>query len=69
VLGPGNLFFLALWLETSAHRVSEYPALVAWWIIGAVTVVAAAAPATLWSPVSPPAARSAEPLPAELGAP
>jgi hypothetical protein len=69
VLGPGNLFFLDLWLETSAHRVSEYPALVAWWIIGAVTVLAAAAPATLLSPTRLPADRAAEPLPVELGAP
>jgi hypothetical protein len=45
VVGPGNLYYLDLWLQTSAHRVSEFPALAAWWIIGASVVVASAAPA------------------------
>jgi hypothetical protein len=68
VLGPGNIFFLDLWLETSAHRVSEYPALVAWWILGAATVVAAAAPAALVRPARRSPERAPEPLAMERGA-
>ncbi len=34
--GPSTL---RLWLETSVHRVSEFPALMAWWIIAIWTVL------------------------------
>jgi hypothetical protein len=50
VVGPGTIFFLDLWLQTSAHRVAEFPALAAWWILAATVVVCSAAPATLLSP-------------------
>ena len=57
VVGPGTIFFLDLWLQTSAHRVAEFPALAAWWILAATVVVCSAAPATLLSP--PPATLAA----------
>jgi hypothetical protein len=49
VVGPGTIFSLDLWLQTSAHRVTEFPALAAWWILAATVVVCSAAPATLLS--------------------
>ncbi len=51
VVGPGSLYFLDLWLQTSAHRVSDFPALSAWWIVAATAVTASAAPAALAAPV------------------
>jgi hypothetical protein len=45
--GPGSIYFLDLWLQTSAHRVADFPALGAWWIVAATVVTASAAPATL----------------------
>lgn len=45
VLGSGGLGTLHQVLATSAHRLTEYPALQAWWIVAAWVVVAAAVPA------------------------
>lgn len=45
--GPGSIYFLDLWLQTSAHRVTDFPALSAWSILAATTVTASAAPAAL----------------------
>ncbi|MGA8726007.1 MAG: hypothetical protein WB565_13290 [Acidimicrobiales bacterium] len=36
----GGASTLKLWLETSVHRVSEFPGLMAWWIIAIWTVLA-----------------------------
>jgi hypothetical protein len=47
VFGPGDMSFLQGWLETSAHRVSEFPALTAWWIVASLVVLLAAGPAML----------------------
>jgi hypothetical protein len=61
VVGPGTIFLLDLWLQTSAHRVAEFPALAAWWILAATVVTCSAAPATFLSPTGgepgPPAER------------
>jgi hypothetical protein len=40
VSGPGNV---TLWLDTSAHRTTFFPALVGWWVIGVWAVLAASA--------------------------
>ncbi len=46
IFGPGNLFFLDLWLQTSVHRVTDFPVLAGWWIV-ASTVVLASSVATV----------------------
>lgn len=40
VFGPGNLFLLDLWLQTSVHRVTDFPALAGWWILASTVVLA-----------------------------
>jgi hypothetical protein len=46
IFGPGSLFLLDLWLQTSVHRVTDFPALAGWWIV-ASTVVLASSVATV----------------------
>ncbi len=47
--GPGTIFFLDLWLQTSAHRVTEVLSLAGWWIVGATVVMGSARAAALVS--------------------
>jgi hypothetical protein len=39
---------IVVWLEGTVHRVSEFPALAAWWIVAVWAVVGAAAAAEAW---------------------
>jgi hypothetical protein len=43
IFGPGGLTYLDGWLQTSVHRVAEFPALMSWWIVASLVVVAATA--------------------------
>jgi hypothetical protein len=62
VIGPGTIYFLDLWLETSAHRVAEFPALMAWWIIASTVVIGSSAPSVLLRSAPPEPDAREEPL-------